>query len=74
MLDAVNIERMGIPAVAIVTEPFIGAARAVAASQGLPDLSLVVIPHDYLVDSPAAIAARLEPVIDDIERALFGST
>ena len=73
MLDAVNVERMGIPSVTIVTEPFVGAARSVAASQGLPDLRLVVIPHDYLHDSAEAIRARLEPVIDQIVAGLFGS-
>ena len=66
MLDAVALEQRGIPTVTFVTEPFIGAARAVARSLGLPDLPLVVIPHDYLVEDDAALEARLEAVFPEV--------
>lgn len=69
MLDAVALEQRGIPTVTFVTEPFVGAARAVARSLGLPDLRLVVIPHDYLVEDDAALAARLEAVFPDVVAA-----
>ena len=73
MLDSANVERMGIPSVTVVTEPFITAAKAVARSQGVPDLPLAIIPHDYLTEDEATIRARLEPVIDVIMAGLFGS-
>lgn len=73
MLDAVALERRGIPTVTFVTAPFAPAARAVARAQGLPDLPLVVIPHDYLVESDAEVAARLEPVFDRLCTALVGT-
>lgn len=66
MLDAVALEQRGIPTVTFVTEPFVGAARAVARSLGLPDLPLVVIPHDYLVEDDAALEARLEAVFPEV--------
>lgn len=69
MLDAVALEQRGIPTVTFVTEPFIGAARAVARSLGYPDLALVVIPHDYLVEDDAALEARLEAVFSDVVAA-----
>ena len=72
MLDSANIERMGIPSVTVVTEPFINAATAVARSQGL-DLPLVVIPHDYLTEDEDAIRTRIAPVIDEMIAALFGT-
>ncbi len=70
MLDAVALERRGIPTVTFVTEPFVAAARAVARSLGLGDLPLVVIPHDYLVEDDADVAARLAPVLDDVLTAI----
>jgi len=66
VLDAVALEQRGIPTVTFVTEPFVGAARAVARSLGLPDLPLVVIPHDYLVEDDAALEARLEAVFPEV--------
>jgi hypothetical protein len=72
VLDAVNLERMGVPTATVVTAPFEAAARAVAAAQGLPDLPLVVIPHDYLTEDEEAVRDRLAPVVDDVLRALFG--
>jgi hypothetical protein len=66
VLDAVALEQRGIPTVTFVTEPFVGAARAVARSLGLPDLVLVVIPHDYLVEDDDALRARLEPVFTEV--------
>ena len=72
MLDSANLEKLGIPSVTIVTAPFEPAARAVARSQGLPDLPLVIVPHDYLEEDEEHIRTKLVPVLDDILRALFG--
>ena len=66
MLDAVNLERLGIPTVTVVTEPFTVAADTVARSLGMPDVPQVVIPHDYLSEDTDAIAKKLEPLLDEI--------
>ena len=66
MLDAVNLERLGIPTVTVITEPFTVAADTVARSLGLPDVPRVVIPHDYLSEDTDAIAKKLEPLLDEI--------
>ena len=66
MLDAVNLEKLGIPTVTVVTEPFTVAADTVARSLGLPDVPRVVIPHDYLSEDTDAIAKKLEPLLDEI--------
>lgn len=66
MLDAVNLERLGIPTVTVVTEPFTTAADTVARSLGMPDVPRVVIPHDYLSEDTDAIAKKLEPLLDEI--------
>ena len=73
MLDSANLEKLGVPSLTVVTEPFVTAAKAVARSQGLPDLPLLVVPHDYLEEDEAAIRAKLEPQLDVIVRALFGA-
>jgi hypothetical protein len=69
--DAVNLERMSIPTVTFVTEPFVPAARATAAALGMPGLPLVVIPHDYLVEGAASVVAKVTAVLDDVVAALF---
>jgi hypothetical protein len=74
VLDSANLEKLGIPSVTVVTAPFEPAARAVARSQGLPDLPLVIIPHDYLEEDDDRIRAKLAVVFDDIVRALFGAS
>ena len=66
MLDAVNLERLGIPTVTVVTEPFTVAADTVARSLGMPDVPRVVVPHDYLSEDNDAIAKKLEPLLDEI--------
>ena len=66
MLDAVNLERLGIPTVTVVTEPFTVAADTVARSLGLPDVPRVVIPHDYLSEDTDAVAKKLEPLLEEI--------
>jgi len=73
VLDSVHLELLGIPTATVVTAPFETAARAVAKSSGLPDLPLVVIPHDYLEEDESRIEARLGAVLDQLIGALFGA-
>lgn len=74
MLDHANLERRGIPTVTIVTEPFESAARTHAAIHGMPDLPLIVVPQDYLVEeSDDAVIARDQPVFDRIVAAIARS-
>jgi hypothetical protein len=71
VLDSVNLERMGIPSVVVVVEQFLGAAKANARAQGMPDLAMVVIPQDYLVEGDAQVRAVLEPVVDELLERLY---
>ena len=75
MLDSVNLERMGVPTVTVVTEPFVPAAEAAARSLSLPDLPMVVVPHDYLNETDEDIRKKLGIVLDDlIEKLLVRAT
>ena len=71
MLDAVNLERRGIPAVVVVVEQFVGAAKANARAQGMPDLAMVVIPQDYLVEDETRVRATVEPLVGEMLERLF---
>jgi hypothetical protein len=66
LLDAVALERQGTPSLTFVTEPFAQAARTHSRLRGLPDLPLVIVPSDYLDRSDEAVAAKLDPMIDEI--------
>ncbi|MBI2909563.1 MAG: hypothetical protein HYX92_18125 [Chloroflexi bacterium] len=47
MLDAVELEKRGIPTVMFVTDAFAPAARAQASLRGMPDLAFAVVPHIF---------------------------
>lgn len=38
-------EKLGVPAVVVSTEPFVSSSKAMAASHGIPNYPFVVIPH-----------------------------
>jgi hypothetical protein len=70
VLDAVNLERMGVPTVTLVTPPFVPALAANARMLGLPDLRHVVVPNDYYEETVALRAERIAAVLDEIVAAL----
>ena len=72
MLDAINFEKQGIPAVAVVTEPFVPTANAVAAMNGMPGYPFVVVPHPFGSLDDAAVRARADAALARIEALLQG--
>lgn len=72
MLDAVELERRGVPSVTVVTEPFVPAAEAARRALGLDDLPLIVIPHDYLDETPSAVDQKVALVVDELFDQLLG--
>ncbi len=74
MLDHVNLERMGIPTVTFVTEPFESAARTHADIHGMPGLPVIIVPQDYLAEpSDDVVIARDQAVFDAVVAALTTS-
>ena len=72
MHDGIVLERRGIVTGVVVTEPFIGAAHAMAALDGNPAYRFAVVPHptagltdDELVTLAPAAAASLEAILLD---------
>jgi hypothetical protein len=71
VLDHVNLERMGVPTVTFVTEPFESAAHTHADIHGLPGLPLIIVPQDYLYEeSDDAVISRDAAVFDQVLAAI----
>ena len=73
MLDAISLEKQGIPAVAVVTEPFVRTATAVADLNGMPGYPFVVVPHPFGSLDEAAVRARADQALPRIEELLLGA-
>jgi hypothetical protein len=73
VLDAINFEKQGIPAVAVVTEPFVPTGNAMAELNGMPGYRFVVVPHPFGSLDQATVRARADAALAEIERLLFGS-
>ena len=70
MLDAISFEKRGIPAAAVITEPFLPTAEAMARLAGMPGYPVAAIPHPIgslgtaeVNDRADAIAARIAALL-----------
>ena len=71
MLDAVALERMGVPTVTLATRPFVHAARTAARGHALPELPVVEISHDYLYEDEEAIRDQVAGIVEPLIAGLF---
>ena len=71
MLDAILMEREGIPAVAIVTTPFRNTGEAMAASWGKPGYPFVDTPHPIANLAERDLELRADALADAVERCLL---
>ena len=60
MLDGIKLEKAGIPAVAIVTAPFVATAQAMAANWGVPSYEFLVTSHPIANLSEAELDAKAD--------------
>ena len=63
MLDAIILEKAGIPAVPIVTDAFESTAKEMAALWGVPDFRFVMMPHPLGSLTPATLSQRVDSLI-----------
>jgi hypothetical protein len=68
--DALVLEQLGVPAVALVTEPFKPLAESLAASLGAASARIVTIPHPLYGIDDDELASRADGVIDALEAVL----
>jgi hypothetical protein len=74
VLDAVDFESRGLPAAAVITEPFVGACKAMARLRGFEDYPLVVAPHPVTSLDLAGAEALAYALTDAIEARLTHPT
>jgi len=71
VLDALLMEEQGVPAVALITEPFRPTAAAMAATWGLPRFRFLATPHPIATLADKDLderAAQLAPLVLGILR------
>lgn len=69
--DALVLEELGVPTVAIVTEPFAPLAGGLAASLGTPDARIASIPHPLYGIEAQEIGERADHAVQAIVTALM---
>jgi len=70
--DAITFERRGVPAGVVITEPFIGAARAMASFDGAPAFRWATMPHPTAELSGGSIDAAALLVVPVVEAIVLG--
>lgn len=59
-------EKRGIPACAILTEPFVPSGKAMALAQGFVDYPFTVIAHPIAVTEEEVLVKRAEGIMDEV--------
>ena len=73
MRDGVNMARLGIPAVALVTDEFWPQGDFMAASLGMPDVPRVRLPHPIAGTGEANMRRIAQEIAPSIVAALQGA-
>ena len=71
MLDAILFEKEGIPAVAIITDPFVETGRAMARAWGVPDFKFLTMPHPIANLTEEELDQRARQIVPDVVRFLL---
>jgi hypothetical protein len=66
VLDGIKLENAGIPAVAIVTTPFIATSQAMATRWGAPAYEFVVTPHPIANLNESALNAKADELTEQV--------
>ena len=74
MHDAIEAERLGIPAVAVITDRFVRSAQLVGELNGLPGYPFAVIGHPVANDNDAALRLKAEAAVREIVHLLTART
>jgi len=69
--DAVTAERLGVPAMGVMTERFVSAAELMARVPGMPGYSFVIIPHPVSSATDADLRNIARITADGVRRMLL---
>ena len=72
MLDAILFERAGVPAVAIVTEPFRATGEAMARSWGMAGYRFLEVPHPIANLGDKELDERADRLVEEVLTLLRG--
>ena len=72
MLDAILFERLGIPAIAVVTEPFRPTGQAMATSWGMPGYRFLQVPHPIANLDDKELDERADRLVEEVLKLLRG--
>jgi hypothetical protein len=66
VLDAILLEQQGVPAIAVITEPFHATGRAMAESWGLPGFRFLETPHPIANASDKELDERADRLVEPV--------
>jgi len=69
--DAISLEKKGVPAAVICTEPFVSSANAMAKLGGISDYPYVVVPHPLGSLTTEALRQRAVQAAPEVLRILM---
>jgi hypothetical protein len=69
--DGIELEKRGVPAAVICTEPFINSAKAMSKLGGIPDYPFVVLPHPLGSLTPDELRERAIQAAPEVLRILL---
>jgi hypothetical protein len=72
VLDAILFERLGIPAIAVVTEPFRPTGQAMATSWGMPGYRFLEVPHPIANLDDKELDERADRLVEEVLKLLRG--
>ncbi len=71
MLDGIVFEKVGIPAVSIITDVFEGTGRAMAQAWGLPNYKFLAMPHPIANLTEAQLDQRAREIVPEVVKLLL---
>lgn len=66
MLDAIILEKTGIPAIPIITDAFEATAREMAELWGVPNFRFVMMPHPLAYLTPEEVEKRSAGLVNEV--------
>jgi hypothetical protein len=69
--DGIELEKRGVPAAVICTEPFISSAKAISRIGGIPDYPFIVVPHPLGSLAPETLRERAMMAAPEVLRILL---
>jgi hypothetical protein len=72
VLDAILFERAGVPAIAVITEPFRPTGEAMATSWGMPGYRFLEVPHPIANLGDKELDERADRLADEVVTVLRG--